>query len=504
MDAVLGHPITHKPVVEIASLGHFVRAVHGVDQRGYRQSQDSDDVQQREQQRHGDEADAHHHVHQGNRRRPCRRNYDAAQHAQQHYGNHERCLEDCRLQGMSRHESRPLAEHQPDDQRHQRPDQADRAAGEQSDEHRHQRTGVSDHRPHPVVIGLRRQGLGSPSQQRVRRRFFTRRRDVGLLLLEVALGQPHAFHFFRRLSFVFRFVWSHGSPPYTICICVTVRTLGGGHRFNRFRFPYPSVLSIMHFESADKEHLVSDAYQVQLPVFEGPLDLLLHLIEEQELDITKVSLAQVTQDYLDYIGRADAVDPDHLADFLVVAAKLIYIKSAVLLPQPLSLDEEEEDVGDDLVRQLRLYKQFKEVAGHLHTLEEQGYRAFVRVAPPPVLPKKVDLDGITLDDLLQAVREALEVLPPAPPVNNVVAPVIITVDEKIDLIRTRLARAKRVSFRKLVRQATSRVEVIVMFLAVLEMIKRGMIHAQQEKLFGDVIIVPAESPRPPAQSDSAS
>ncbi len=247
---------------------------------------------------------------------------------------------------------------------------------------------------------------------------------------------------------------------------------------------------------------MSDAYQVQLPVFEGPMDLLLHLIEEQELDITKVSLARVTQDYLDYLRRADSVDPDHLADFLVVAAKLIYIKSTVLLPQPLTLEDVEEDVGDDLVRQLRLYKQFKEIAGHLHSLEAQGHRAFVRVAPPPVLPKKVDLDGITLDDLVQAVREALEVLPPAPPVNDVVAPIIITVDEKIDLIRTRLSRAKRVSFRRLIRQAHSRMEVIVTFLAVLEMIKRRMIDARQEKLFGDVIIVPVESSEPPPQSDS--
>lgn len=248
-----------------------------------------------------------------------------------------------------------------------------------------------------------------------------------------------------------------------------------------------------------------DAYQVQLPVFEGPLDLLLHLIEEQELDITKVSLAQVTQDYLDYLGSAETIDPDHLADFLVVAAKLIYIKSTVLLPQPVSLeDEEEEDVGDDLVRQLRLYKQFKDIAGHLHTLEEQGYRAFLRVAPPPVLPKKVDLDGITLDDLLQAVREALEVLPPAPPVNNVVAPIIITVDEKIALIRKQLSRKERVSFRQLVRQARSRVEVIVTFLAVLEMMKRQMIDARQEQLFGDVLIVPAEPAQPARQSESAS
>jgi segregation and condensation protein A len=246
----------------------------------------------------------------------------------------------------------------------------------------------------------------------------------------------------------------------------------------------------MHFISPDKEHPVQDAYQVQLPVFEGPMDLLLHLIEEQKLDITKVSLAQVTQQYLDYLSRADSIDPSHLADFLVVAAKLIYIKSAVLLPQPALPDEEEEDVGDDLVRQLILYKQFKEVAGHLRALEEQGNRAFVRIAPPVALPRTLDLEGVTLDSLLQAVREALEVLPPAPPVNGVVSPLVVTVDEKIALIRNRLARGGQVSFRQLIRRARGRVEVIVVFLAVLELIKRREVDARQETLFGDVVIVP--------------
>ena len=249
----------------------------------------------------------------------------------------------------------------------------------------------------------------------------------------------------------------------------------------------------MHFTPADKEHPVQDAYQVQLPVFEGPMDLLLHLIEEQELDITKVSLAQVTQQYLEYISRADSIDADHLADFLVVAAKLIYIKSTVLLPQIVRLDEEEEDVGDDLVRQLMLYRQFKEVAGHLRVLEEQGNRAFVRVAPPVALPKTLELGDITLDSLLQAVREALEVLPPAPPVNGVVAPLLVTVDEKIAVIRGRLIRSGQVSFRQLIRNARSRVEIIVVFLAVLELIKRREVDARQETLFGDVVIVPVEA-----------
>lgn len=244
---------------------------------------------------------------------------------------------------------------------------------------------------------------------------------------------------------------------------------------------------------------MQDAYQVQLPVFEGPMELLLHLIEDQQLDITKVSLAQVTQQYLDYISRAESIDPNNLADFLVVAAKLIYIKSTVLLPQIVRVDEEEEDVGDDLVRQLMLYRQFKEAAGHLRVLEEQGNRAFVRVAPPVALPKTLELGDITLDSLLQAVREALEVLPPAPPVNGVVAPLLVTVDEKIAVIRGRLMRGGQVSFRQLIRKARSRVEIIVVFLAVLELIKRREVDARQETLFGDVLIVaaaPGESAPP--------
>jgi segregation and condensation protein A len=101
-------------------------------------------------------------------------------------------------------------------------------------------------------------------------------------------------------------------------------------------------------------------YQVTLPVFEGPLDLLLHLIERQELDITAISLAQVTNQYLEYLGRVSERNPGNLADFLVVAAKLLLIKSRVLLPQPpVPLAPEEEDVGDDLVRQLMEYKRFK-------------------------------------------------------------------------------------------------------------------------------------------------
>src|SRR5512136_1680131 len=105
----------------------------------------------------------------------------------------------------------------------------------------------------------------------------------------------------------------------------------------------------------------ANTYHVNLPIVEGPLDLLLYLIEREELDITAVSLAAVTEQYLAYMKLLESLIVDQLADFLVIAAKLILIKSQALLPRPPAI-EQEEDVGDDLVQQLIAYKQFKEVA----------------------------------------------------------------------------------------------------------------------------------------------
>ncbi|MGD2144818.1 MAG: segregation/condensation protein A, partial [Anaerolineae bacterium] len=112
-------------------------------------------------------------------------------------------------------------------------------------------------------------------------------------------------------------------------------------------------------------------YQIQLPTFEGPLDLLLRLIEREELDVTSVALAQVTDQYLERLAELERRQPRDLADFLVVAAKLVLIKSAALLPRPSRPDapEDAEDVGQDLVHRLRLYKRFKEIAGLLHARE---------------------------------------------------------------------------------------------------------------------------------------
>ena len=232
-------------------------------------------------------------------------------------------------------------------------------------------------------------------------------------------------------------------------------------------------------------------YEVKLAVFEGPLDLLLHLIEREELDITKVSLAQVTDQYLEYISLLEELNAEVLADFLVIAAKLLLIKSEMLLPRPPRApeEEEEEDVGDELARQLIEYKKLKEAALELRQREEMGLRAYVRVAPLPKLEKPLDLEDVSLGDLVEAVRHALDVRPPIPSVAKVVAPLTVTVAEKMALIEERLERQRRVSFNHLLAQAASRLEIIVTFLAVLELIKLNGIEVQQERLFGEIVIL---------------
>ncbi len=238
---------------------------------------------------------------------------------------------------------------------------------------------------------------------------------------------------------------------------------------------------------------------VQLPVFEGPLDLLLQLIEREELDITAISLVQVTDQYLAIIeemGRQGLAD---LTAFLVVAAKLVLIKSRVLLPdyQP-GGGGEAEDMAADLMSQLEVYRRFKEIAQELARREEQGLRSHVRVTPQRIAPTCYDLEGVSLEALLAAAQEALDAIP-AESVNGVIAPMTLTVQDQMEAIEAHLARRKRIRFDEVLSGASSRVEVIVTLLAVLELLKRDRVQVWQEGLFGPIFIeacAPATPPEP--------
>lgn len=237
--------------------------------------------------------------------------------------------------------------------------------------------------------------------------------------------------------------------------------------------------------------LPSTAYSVQLPVFEGPLDLLLQLIERQELDITRVSLAQVTDQFLAHLKLLQDLDIAGIADFVVVAARLILIKSEALLPRPPERQPDEPDPADELARQLIAYKRYKEIAHNLHEREAAGLRTFLRLAPPPKAgtlgrPVALDTRGLTPLALLEAVRRALSLIPDRPALGTVVAPPRVTIRDQIRRIAGALRQSPRVVFQRLLAAASSRMEILVTFLAVLELIKQRKVEARQEQMFGEI------------------
>lgn len=235
-------------------------------------------------------------------------------------------------------------------------------------------------------------------------------------------------------------------------------------------------------------------HSFRLPEFEGPLDLLLQLIEHRELDITRVSLASVTDQFLEVISRPGNIELSQLADYLIIAAKLILIKSRMLLPQPKATEMEEENVGDDLVRQLREYKMFKQAAVFLRERERQGLRAYPRLAPPPRLkPTTARLEGVSPDDLANALMRALRIRPTLPQ-GTLTVPLAVSIDHEIHRILDLTAVRASVTFTHLLERAQTRIEIIVTFLAVLELIKRRQIRAQQDTLFGEIVLERRDAP----------
>ena len=234
-------------------------------------------------------------------------------------------------------------------------------------------------------------------------------------------------------------------------------------------------------------------YAVRLPAFEGPLDLLLHLIETQALDISAISLVAVTDQYLQTLGQLEEIEPGALADFLIVASRLLYIKSYHLLPKPrpAAEDDEDEASGDALVRQLLEYRRFKEIAGLLHERELRGLRVYVRAAPLPEMPRRLELDEMDVSRLQAALRKVLQRMPVEPPMPRVKT-YAVTVAEQIENVRAVLVSgsSERLSFERLLSGGADRMEVVVTFLAVLELFKLGEIEIVQEGTFGEILIVP--------------
>ncbi|MCJ7624998.1 MAG: segregation/condensation protein A [Anaerolineaceae bacterium] len=237
----------------------------------------------------------------------------------------------------------------------------------------------------------------------------------------------------------------------------------------------------------------SNPIEINTPLYDGPLDLLLGLIDRAELDITKLAVSKVTEQFLTYLDGMEERDPDEISAFLVMAARLLLIKSSVLLPQPSNLDHTpEEDPGDLLIQQLLEYQKYKKAGIHLESLESSGLKSYLRLSTTPIIYEpKLDLDGITLIDLKDAVLQVLHSNMNTQDLEQVVTMSRSTIREKIKTIMKSLKSNESTNFNALL-ENRSRVEIVVTFLALLELIKQNIVEARQERLFKDIEMIPGE------------
>lgn len=261
-------------------------------------------------------------------------------------------------------------------------------------------------------------------------------------------------------------------------------------------------------------------YKVQLEVFEGPLDLLLHLIKKNEVDIYNIPIARITTQYMDYLGLLKMIVPDVAGEFVVMGATLMYIKSRMLLPEDRQVSDpealaDEMDPRWDLIRKLVEYKKFKEAAGHLREREafqehlytrQQAGLGFDQAAEDPP-----SLGEMSVFDLLHAFKQVLKRADESPEAGEIFED-RFTVSDKIDFILKLIEVEHRTGFSRLFEGMASRTEIVVTFLALLELIRLRQLRVVQVKAFEEIEIIrinQAESapvpdePEPSAPAEAA-
>jgi segregation and condensation protein A len=245
-------------------------------------------------------------------------------------------------------------------------------------------------------------------------------------------------------------------------------------------------------------------YKVKFEVFEGPLDLLLYLIKKEEVDIYEVNLTALATQFIEYIDTMRMLDLEIAGEFLVMAATLMYIKSRELLPIEQQVQTEGEDEGEDprweLIRQLVEYKKFKDAAAQLQTLEAQQENIF------PRLPGKLEFESaaapakpdVSIFDLLNAVNAVLQRISQKEASSREIFEDKWTVSEKIEHVMKTISVRSPLKFSELFAAATSRTEVVVTFLALLELIRLKQIVCSQPEAFGEIEISRNPSAAAPA------
>lgn len=241
---------------------------------------------------------------------------------------------------------------------------------------------------------------------------------------------------------------------------------------------------------------------VKLPVFEGPLDLLLHLIESSKIDIYDIPIVMITDQYMEYIRAMESEDLNIMSEFLVMAATLLEIKARMLLPVELDEEGEEIDPRAELVERLLEYKMYKYMAAELRDRQSLAGKALYKKADIPKevasYVEPVDLEelaaGMTLEKLHEIFKSILrrqeDKIDPIRSKFGTIEKEEVSLEDKMSSVERHLARRRRLSFRELLETEAkkSKMHVIVTFLAVLELMKSGKLKVQQEETFGEILI----------------
>jgi segregation and condensation protein A len=238
-------------------------------------------------------------------------------------------------------------------------------------------------------------------------------------------------------------------------------------------------------------------YKVKLEVFEGPLDLLLFLIKRDEIDIYDISIERITKQYLEYLQAFRELNIDVAGEFLVMAANLIYMKSRSLLPvdqRPPDEEAEEDDPRWELIRQLIEYKKFKEAAFDLHAREIEQQQRFVRTTNgnSEFASAPLRLGEVGIFQLINAFQNVIKRIEAREDLQEIFEEQF-TVSDKIELILQRIGHGGRLRFSELFEQVTSRVEVVVTFLALLELVRLKQVRAFQTDPLGEIEIAGPET-----------
>ncbi len=229
--------------------------------------------------------------------------------------------------------------------------------------------------------------------------------------------------------------------------------------------------------------------QLKLNQFEGPLDLLLHLLDKDKIDIKDIFVSDITEQYLKYIENIAEFDMENASEFLTVAAHLLEIKSRSLLPKPAPLEEGEEDPEQALIRRLTEYKMYKEAGEKLHDMEEENLKVYYKLPEEINLQQRIELEDMKLDALMEAFGEVLKRFE-----NKTVKKQreirrdTYTVKGKMAYIRRRLSSKKEMSFFDMFEDDGNKSEVVTTFAAMLELWKNRYLKLTQKENFGDILV----------------